>query len=78
MTEDGFDPVALAAALQKLSEFAATHAPPEQSTLVDRIVGHVGETATDLPVMSDSHPVVERPNLQLALNAWPPGRPSAP
>jgi cell division protease FtsH len=73
MTEDGFDPVALAAALQKLSEFASNHAPPQQSPLIDRIVGHIGESAADLPVMSDSHPVVERPNLQLALNAWATG-----
>src|SRR3954470_21936517 len=76
MPADEFDPVALAGALEALSAFAAEHAPPHMSPLADRVRNHFDADASEMPVVTDSYPIVERPNLQLALNAWgsAPGR----
>jgi DNA polymerase III delta prime subunit len=69
-SESAFDPVALAAALEALQQFAYEHAPPKPSQLADRLVAHLQHDPLSLPVVSNSYAVVERPNLQLGLDAW--------
>ena len=76
MAEEQFDAVRLAAALWHLSEFAEAHAPRVPSAVLDALTAHFGRDPVELPIVADEYPPVERPNLQLSLDAWAaaPGR----
>ena len=76
MAEAPFDAAGLAVALQQLNEFAQAHAPAVPSPVQESLVAHFGRDPLELPVVSDEYLEVDRPNLQLALDAWAaaPGR----
>ena len=70
MAEPPFDAAGLALALQQLNEFAQAHAPAVPSAIRETLVAHFGQDPAELPIVTDEYPPVERPNLQLALDAW--------
>ena len=70
MPDPDLDLERLATALQELSRFANEHAPPRPPPTREFIVDHLQADPTLLPIVSDEHPMVDRPNLQLALDAW--------
>jgi DNA polymerase III delta prime subunit len=70
MAEPQFDAAGLAVALQQLNEFAQAHAPAVPSAIRETLVAHFGQDPVELPIVTDEYPPVERPNLQLALDAW--------
>lgn len=76
MAEQQIDAAGLALALRQLNEFAQTHAAAIPSAVHDALADHLGRSPRDLPRVTDQYPLVERPNLQLALDAWAaePGR----
>jgi hypothetical protein len=71
-----FDAASLAGALQQLNEFAQAHAPAVPSAIHDAMSAHFGRDPVDLPIVTDEYPLVERPNVQRAFDAWAalPGR----
>ena len=70
MSDQPLDLAALAEAFQELSRFAMEHAPPRRSVSRQLIEDHLQVDPGVLPVVGDEHSIVERPNLQLALDAW--------
>lgn len=64
------DPLELATALKGLQEWAEANAPGRDSVLRRRIAEHLGGDPTVLPVVGEQLGEWERPNLQLALDAW--------
>ena len=73
MSDQPLDLAALAEAFQELSRFAIEHAPPRRSVSRQLIEDHLQVDPGVLPVVGDEHSIVERPNLQLALDAWASG-----
>jgi hypothetical protein len=67
---DPLTPEELATALRDLNRWAAANAPAEESALRKRLREHLGCDPAELPVVSREMAVWERPNLQLALDAY--------
>jgi len=70
MADPPLDLGSLAGALQELSRFAIEHAPPRPPATRAVIAEHLGADPTLMPIVIDEHGLVQRPNLQLALDAW--------
>ena len=73
MADPPLDLERLATALQELSRFAVEHAPSRPPPTRALIVDHLGGDPTPMPIVIDQHALVDRPNLQLALDAWVAG-----
>jgi len=68
------EPEELAAAIKHLSEWAEQHAPPPQSPVRIRLREHFGCDPAELPVVSRPLEAWDRPNLQVAIDAWLAGK----
>jgi hypothetical protein len=70
------DPEALAQAIQELHQWAQEHAPRAESPLQATLSEHLGGDPRAMPIVHESLGSYERPNLQVALDAWldQPGR----
>jgi cell division protease FtsH len=67
-------PEELASALKRLAEWAERHAPAPESPVRRRLREHFGAEPAELPVISRPLQPWDRPNLQVALDAWLAGR----
>jgi hypothetical protein len=68
------EPEELAGALKDLMEWAREHAPTPESEVRRRLREHFGAEPRDLPVVARGLQPWDRPNLQVALDAWTPDR----
>src|SRR3954471_1179098 len=64
------DPSELASALKRLVEWAQEHAPEPEPELQARLREHFGAEPSGLPVVSKPLKGFERPNFQVALDAY--------
>ena len=64
------EPEELAAAIKHLSEWAEQHAPQPRSPVRIRLREHFGCDPAELPVVSWPLEAWDRPNLQVAIDAW--------
>jgi hypothetical protein len=64
----------LAGALKQLSEWAQEHAPKPESPVRRRLREHLGAEPRELPVVSRALAPWDRPNFQVAIDAWSAGR----
>jgi hypothetical protein len=67
---DPITPEELAGALRDLNRWAAENAPREESPLRVRLREHLQMDPGELPVVTREYPLWERPNLQVALDAY--------
>jgi hypothetical protein len=68
------EPEELARSLKELLEWAREHAPAPEPEVRRRLRDHLGTEPVDLPVVARGMQVWDRPNLQVAIDAWTPGR----
>jgi hypothetical protein len=68
------EPEELAGALKELLEWAHEHAPAPEPEVRRRLREHFGTEPGDLPVVARGLAPWDRPNIQVALDAWTPGR----
>jgi cell division protease FtsH len=68
------EPEELAGALKRLAEWAERYAPAPESPVRRRLREHFGADPAELPVVSRPLQSWDRPNLQVALDAWLVGR----
>ena len=68
------EPEELAGAITRLVEWAERNTPRPQSPLQRRLREHFGEDPVDLPVVSRSLEAWDRPNVQVAIDAWLEGQ----
>src|SRR3954470_10765515 len=59
-----------AAAFRKLSSFASVHMPQREPEVYVRLRGHFDQDPSELPVVSETVASFDRPNLQVALDAY--------
>jgi hypothetical protein len=69
------EPEQLAGALKRLADWAERHSPRPEPPVRRRLHEHFGGSPADLPVVSRALQPWDRPNLQVALDAWLEGRP---
>jgi len=67
-------PEELADALKRLTEWAQEHAPRPEPPVRRRLREHLGRDPRDLPIVSRSLQSWDRPNFQVAIDAWSAGR----
>ncbi len=67
-------PEELAGALTRLMEWAHEHAPRPEPPVRRRLREHLGRDPRDLPIVSRSLEAWDRPNFQVAVDAWSAGR----
>jgi hypothetical protein len=68
------EPEELAAAIKRLADWAERHTPRPEPPVRRRLREHFGADPTELPVVARSLQPWDRPNLQVALDAWLEGR----
>jgi ATPase family associated with various cellular activities (AAA) len=68
------EPEELARSLKELLEWAQEHAPAPEPEVRRRLRDHFGTEPVDLPVVARGMQIWDRPNLQVAIDAWTPGR----
>jgi hypothetical protein len=68
------EPEELAGALKRLAQWAERYAPVAESPVRRRLRAHFGVDPADLPVVSRPLQQWDRPNLQVAMDAWLVGR----
>ncbi|HSD81739.1 MAG TPA: ATP-binding protein [Solirubrobacteraceae bacterium] len=64
------EPEELAEALKRLSEWAARHAPVPESPVHRRLRAHLEADPSELPVVTRPLEAWDRPNVQVAIDAW--------
>jgi ATPase family associated with various cellular activities (AAA) len=64
------EPEELAGALKRLADWAERYAPSPESPVRRRLRAHFGSDPAELPVVSRPLEAWDRPNLQVALDAW--------
>jgi hypothetical protein len=64
------EPEELAGALRRLADWAERHAPEPEPPVRRRLREHFGGDPGELPVVTRSLEAWDRPNLQMALDAW--------
>jgi hypothetical protein len=64
------EPEELAGALKRLAEWADEHAPEPEAPVRIRLREHFGTDPSELPVVNEPLRPWDRPNLQVALDAW--------
>ncbi|CAA9488916.1 MAG: Cell division protein FtsH [uncultured Solirubrobacteraceae bacterium] len=67
-------PEDLAGALIGLLEWAHRNAPRPEAPVLRRLREHVGQDPADLPIVSRALAAWDRPNFQVAIDAWSAGR----
>ena len=68
------EPEELAAALRDLAAWAERHAPRPEPALRRRLREHFGGDPAELPIVTRPLAAWDRPNVQVALDEWLPGR----
>jgi hypothetical protein len=68
------EPEELAGALKKLADWAAEHAPEPEPVVRRRLREHLGADPREVPVVSRALAQWDRPNFQVAIDAWSEGR----
>ncbi|HET8951465.1 MAG TPA: ATP-binding protein [Solirubrobacteraceae bacterium] len=71
---DRMEPEELADALKRLADWATEHAPKPESPVLRLLRRHFGADPADMPVVSRSLSPWDRPNFQVAVDAWSDGR----
>jgi hypothetical protein len=71
---EGVEPEELARALKDLAEWAERFSPEPESPVRRRLRGHFAVEPGELPVVSRPLEAWDRPNLQVAMDAWLTGR----
>jgi cell division protease FtsH len=64
------EPEELAGALKRLADWAEKHAPEPEPEVRRRLRDHLGADPSDLPIVSRSLAEWDRPNFQVAIDAW--------
>jgi cell division protease FtsH len=64
------EPEELAGALKRLADWAAEHAPPPEPEIRRRLREHLAADPRDLPIVSRALAEWDRPNFQVAIDAW--------
>ena len=67
------EPEELADALKRLAAWAEQHAPKPESAVRRRLHDHFGRDPGDLPIVSRALAAWDRPNFQVAVDAWTAG-----
>jgi hypothetical protein len=67
-------PEELADSLKRLTVWAEQHAPKPESAVRRRLHDHLGRDPGDLPIVSRALAAWDRPNFQVAVDAWTAGR----
>jgi hypothetical protein len=68
------EPEELASALKRLADWAAEHAPKPEPVVRRLLREHLGADPRELPVVSRGLETWDRPNFQVAIEAWSEGR----
>jgi hypothetical protein len=68
------EPEELADSLRRLAAWAEQHAPTPESPVRRRLHDHLGRDPADLPIVSRDLAAWDRPNFQVAVDAWSAGR----
>jgi hypothetical protein len=68
------EPEELADSLKRLAAWAEEHAPKPESAVRRRLREHLGHDPADLPIVSRDLAAWDRPNFQVAVDAWSVGR----
>jgi hypothetical protein len=68
------EPEELAGALKRLADWAAEHAPEPEPAVRRHLREHLGADPTDMPIVSRALAPWDRPNFQVAIDAWSEGR----
>jgi hypothetical protein len=68
------EPEELASALKRLADWAAEHAPEPEPAVRRQLREHLGTDPRDLPIVSRALAEWDRPNFQVAIDAWAEGR----
>ncbi len=68
------DPEELASALKRLADWAQEHSPELEPAVRRRLREHLGADPRDMPTVSRSLEQWDRPNFQVAIDAWSEGR----
>jgi cell division protease FtsH len=68
------EPEELASALKRLADWAAEHAPEPEPVVRRRLREHLGADPRELPIVSRALAQWDRPNFQIAIEAWLEGR----
>jgi hypothetical protein len=73
-TIPGVEPEELAGAFKRLADWAAEHAPDPEPAVRRHLREHLGADPTDMPIVSRALAPWDRPNFQVAIDAWSEGR----
>src|SRR6476661_213710 len=68
------EPEELASAIKRLTEWAEEHAPRPESAVRQRLRAHLGGDPAERPIVSRALSAWDRPNFQVAVDAWCRGR----
>jgi hypothetical protein len=68
------EPEELADSIKRLTDWAEQQAPKPESAVRSRLRGHFGGDPGDLPIVSRALAAWDRPNFQVAIDAWGAGR----
>ena len=68
------EPEELADSLKRLTAWAEQHAPAPESAVQRRLQDHLGRDPVDRPIVSRDLAAWDRPNFQVAVDAWSTGR----
>jgi hypothetical protein len=68
------EPEELAGALKRLADWAAEHAPQPEPVVRRLLREHLGADPKEAPIVSRALAEWDRPNLQVAIDAWSEGR----
>ena len=68
------EPEELAGALKRLAEWAEDHAPEPEPAVRRRLREHLERDPRELPIVSRALAAWDRPNFQVAIDAWCAGR----
>ncbi len=68
------EPEELAGALKRLADWAQEHAPDPEPAVRRRLREHLGDDPRDMPIVARALAQWDRPNFQVAIDAWTEGR----
>jgi hypothetical protein len=68
------EPEELASALKRLADWAAEHAPQPEPAVRRRLREHLDADPGDMPIVARTLAQWDRPNFQVAIDAWTEGR----
>src|SRR3954468_22762731 len=72
--DGGMEPEELAGAIKRLTEWAEEHAPRPESAVRRRVGSDLGGGPAEGPIVARAPAGLDRPNIQVAVDAWCRGR----